>query len=214
MSLLSSHRQSVTPLVPHFASHILTSHKSLIHRSCSDDTMSLVVLFLMISACSGQMTTPAGIRDCSCPEMVADVASDEAHGGVTTEDPLPFGFPETSRVKRRVTSMSDKFKKLTHLVRISKLEDCAGRTVCELNCNADAFGSDGKRVLHTMNKLQQSGYVAREDMEFYIKAAVVGRKGMGKKNECHKLCQTAYPVCPAETKDLVAVASLIKLHSM
>ena len=174
--------------------------------------MSPFVLLLLVSVCSGQITTPAGItEDNKSEELVGDAT--------TTEAPCPlvshlFGLPKSVRVKRKVTSMSEKFKKLTHLVRISKLEDCAGRTVCELNCNADAFGSDGKRVLHTMNKLQQSGYVAREDMEFYIKAAVVGRKGMGMKNECHKLCQTAYPVCPAETKDLVSVASLIKLHSM
>jgi len=117
------------------------------------------------------------------------------------------------RIKRsRSVTTPEKFAKLIHLVKASNLEDCAGRTVCELNCHPETFGSDGKRVLATLAKLQSSGFIQQSDMEFYVKAGVTGKKAQ-KSKTCKTACSKTYPACPAEVKDLVAVASLIRLSS-
>lgn len=117
------------------------------------------------------------------------------------------------RVKRQAvpTSQATRFKKLMHLIEAGKLMDCAGRVVCDLNCDPNAFGSDGKRVLSTLTRLQTSGHIERQDMDFYVRAGVAGRKGSSRK-DCHQVCRKSYPVCPADSKDLVSVASLIKLR--
>jgi hypothetical protein len=122
---------------------------------------------------------------------------------------------ETMRDKRSSRSAvptAEKFAKLIHLVKTSKLEDCAGRSVCELNCHPEAFGSDGKRVLATLAKLQSSGYIQEPDMEFYVKAGLLGKKAF-KTKTCKTSCSKTYPHCPADAKDLIAVASLIRLSN-
>lgn len=115
-----------------------------------------------------------------------------------------------SRVRRRESSAA-KFQKLMFLVKASKLQDCAGRVVCHLNCSPDAFGSDGKRVLSNLQKLRASGIITPEEMDFYEKASSAGLKL--KKSKACESCYKSYPNCPAEVADMVAVASLIKLTS-
>ena len=118
-----------------------------------------------------------------------------------------------SRLKRQSapTSQAARFKKLMRLIDAANLQDCAGRVVCDLNCNPDSFGSDGKRVLSMLTQLQTSGHIERQDMEFYVRAGVLGRKTSSRK-DCLHVCLKSYPVCPAESKDLVSVASLIRLR--
>ena len=115
------------------------------------------------------------------------------------------------RKRRKVVNQAAKFSKLMVLVKASKLQDCAGRVVCDLNCDPHKHGSDGKRVLNNLEKLQTSGQIKESDLEFYVKAAVNGRK-YKKPKTCEK-CTNDYPNCPAHVGDMVAVASLIKLTS-
>lgn len=115
------------------------------------------------------------------------------------------------RKRRKVSNQAAKFSKLMTLVKASKLQDCAGRVVCDLNCDPQKHGSDGKRVLSNLEKLQSSGQIKESDLQFYVKAAVTGRK-YKKPKTCSK-CGDDYPNCPAPVSDMVAVASLIKLTS-
>lgn len=115
------------------------------------------------------------------------------------------------RKRRKVQNQAAKFSKLMALVKASNLQDCAGRVVCDLNCDPHKHGSDGKRVLNNLEKLQTSGQIKERDLEFYIRAAVVGRK-YRKPKTCDK-CGEDYPNCPSQVSDMVAVASLIKLTS-
>lgn len=131
---------------------------------------------------------------------------------VTDEPKEHDGHLDRDKRSRNTVPTAEKFAKLIHLVKTSKLEDCAGRSVCELNCHPEAFGSDGKRVLGTLAKLQSSGYIQQPDMEFYVKAGLLGKKAY-KTKTCKTSCSKTYPNCPAEAKDLVAVASLIRLSS-
>lgn len=146
------------------------------------------------------------------PEGSGDAESDKASHELENE----IHFPDEAtaallRKRRKAASQAAKFSKLMVLVKASKLQDCAGRVVCDLNCDPHKHGSDGKRVLNNLEKLQTSGQIKESDLEFYVKAAVVGRK-YKKPKTCGK-CADDYPNCPALVADMVAVASLIKLTS-
>lgn len=141
-----------------------------------------------------------------------DLTSLTGFNSVTGLVDMVEAFAERIRRETMVPgSQAARFKKLMRLIEAGKLQDCAGRVVCDLNCDANAFGSDGRRVLQTLTRLQTSGFIERRDMDFYVRAGVMGRKNSGHK-ECQQICLKSYPVCPAQSKDLIAVASLIKLR--
>ena len=112
------------------------------------------------------------------------------------------------RVRRAKTPTSIKLSKLSNLVKMMKLEDCAGRVVCDLSCQPDYFGSDGKRVLKTLVNIQSSGKMDKEEMRFYLNAGVAGRKAKTG-GDC-STCIDTYP-CAASSGDLVDVVSLIRI---
>lgn len=146
------------------------------------------------------------------PEGSGDAESNKLNHELDNE----ILFPDEAtaallRKRRKAVNQAAKFSKLMVLVRTSKLQDCAGRVVCDLNCDPHKHGSDGKRVLNNLEKLQTSGQIKESDLEFYVKAAVIGRK-YKKPKTCGK-CADDYPNCPAHVGDMVAVASLIKLTS-
>ena len=91
-----------------------------------------------------------------------------------------------------------------------KLEDCAGRVVCDLSCQPDFFGAEGKRVLKTLVSIQTSGKMDKEEMRFYLNAGVAGRKAKAAGKGC-QVCQQEYPACAAPSNDLVDVVSLIRI---
>lgn len=118
-----------------------------------------------------------------------------------------------ARIKRRVSrgrGTSQKLSKLSALVKTLKLEDCAGKVVCDLSCQPDFFGGDGKSVLKTLLSIQTSGKMDKDEMKFYLNAGVVGRKAKSERKGCLD-CQSSYPSCSADSADLIDVVSLIKI---
>lgn len=99
--------------------------------------------------------------------------------------------------------------KLTSLVKILKLEDCAARVVCDLSCRPDFYGGEGKRVLRTLVKIQTSGDIQRDDLRFYLNAGMTGRRARVAK-DCNK-CDNAYQKCAATAADLIDVFSLVRV---
>lgn len=99
--------------------------------------------------------------------------------------------------------------KLSAMVKLMKLEDCAARVVCDLSCRPDFYGGEGKRVLRTLVKIQTSGQIDRDDMRFYLNAGMTGRRARVVK-ECDR-CEESYKHCVATASDLVEVMSLIRV---
>jgi hypothetical protein len=99
--------------------------------------------------------------------------------------------------------------KLTSLVRVLHLEDCAARVVCDLSCRPDYYGAEGKRVLRTLVKIQTSGHIDRDDLRFYMNAGMTGRRARVAR-DCHK-CDSVFEKCDATSSDLVDVFSLIRV---
>jgi len=102
-----------------------------------------------------------------------------------------------------------KFSKVIGLVDIFKLQDCVARVICDLNCNPDAYGDDGKKVLNMALQLQTGGAVSESDVRAYVNAGLTGRK-FRQAATC-EMCLPTFSNCSATTPDLIDVFSLIKL---
>jgi len=102
-----------------------------------------------------------------------------------------------------------KFSKVIGLVDIFKLQDCVARVICDLNCNPDGFGDDGKKVLNMALQLQTGGAVSESDVRAYVNAGLTGRK-FRQAATC-PMCLSTFANCSAPTPDLIDVFSLIKL---
>ena len=103
------------------------------------------------------------------------------------------------------------FKKMMRLLQAGKLQDCAGRVVCDLSCDAARFGPNGKKVFAMMNKVQDSGVMDVEDMQLLGTAGASGRLYYWTTG-CTR-CKDVYPSCFTESADLIDVASIFDMDS-
>jgi len=97
------------------------------------------------------------------------------------------------------------------LIQAGKLQDCAGRVVCDLNCDPARYGSSGQKVLTMMNKVQDSGVMDVEDLQLLGTAGASGRvyywtTGCGR-------CRDVYPSCFTDSAELIDVASIFDVDS-
>lgn len=100
-------------------------------------------------------------------------------------------------------------KAALNLVREAKLEDCVARAICDLNCNPQGFGQDGKQVFMNMVRLQGSNVLEASDSKIFHEAASKGRANSGKCDQC----TTIYDKCSSKSSDLIKMASHIKMES-
>jgi len=96
------------------------------------------------------------------------------------------------------------------IVNSSNLTDCVARPICELSCNANAYGNPGRVVFRNLIKLQFDQNVKSDDAKSFRQAAAKGRQIVQGKRDC-KECFTIYPNCNSSSKDLIAVSSMFKL---
>lgn len=96
------------------------------------------------------------------------------------------------------------------IVNTSNLQDCVARVICELSCNANAYGNEGRVVFRNLIKLQFDQKIKGDDAKFFRQAAAKGRQIVQAKKDC-KECYTIYSKCQSDSKDLVAVSSMFKL---
>jgi len=96
------------------------------------------------------------------------------------------------------------------IVNTSNLSDCVARVICELSCNANAYGNHGRVVFRNLIKLQFDNNVRSDDAKFFRQAASKGRQIVQGKRNCVE-CFTIYSNCNSDSKDLIAVSSMFKL---
>lgn len=96
------------------------------------------------------------------------------------------------------------------IVNTSNLQDCVARVICELSCNANAYGNEGRVVFRNLIKLQFDQKIKNDDAKFFRQAASKGRQIVQGKRNCNE-CYTIYAECRSDSKDLVAVSSMFKL---
>lgn len=127
--------------------------------------------------------------------------------------PLEVLVEWDTRIKRQATTATQatRFKKMMKLLQAGKLQDCAGRVVCDLNCDAGRYGSSGEKVLAMMNKVQEAGIMDVEDMQLLGAAGASGRVYYWTTG-CSR-CRDVYPSCFSESEDLIDVASIFDVDS-
>lgn len=116
--------------------------------------------------------------------------------------------------RRRRQAIKDetvvKFSKMAKLIRDGKMLDCAGRVVCDLNCDHSRYGKNGQRASDMISSIQSAGLLSVDDLQYFTTAGLAGRMYWWT-SDC-KRCATGYPNCFASTDDLVEVASLFDVQ--
>jgi len=90
------------------------------------------------------------------------------------------------------------------LVKDAKMEGCVQRAVCDLNCNPQGFGNDGKQVFMTMVRLQGTKLLEESESKQFQEAAQKGRSLSGKCEQCSENYK-----CNSKSADLIKLASHI-----
>ena len=116
-------------------------------------------------------------------------SADEA-AGKSLEDDSPIPITEMFRI-----------------VNSSNLTDCVSRVICELSCDANAYGTQGKAVFSNLVKLQFDENVKVKDARLYREAAAEGRKLAKNDLECERC--SIQNGCTTSTFNLVTFLHLL-----
>lgn len=130
------------------------------------------------------------------------------HEGIASNEISQQQQQEAATVKRAAPKIDvDAIKAALNLVREAKMEDCISKAICELNCNPQGFGQDGKQVFMNMVRLQGAQVLEQSESKSFHEAASKGRQNSGKCEQCAIL----YPNCTSKSSDLIKMASHIKM---
>ena len=111
-----------------------------------------------------------------------------------------------SRSKRAAKIDAEVVKSALGLVKEAKMEDCVARAVCDLNCNPQGFGQDGKQVFMTMVRLQGTKLLDETEAKHFTESAAKGRSYSGKCDQCSE-----HYKCNSKSSDLIKLASHINM---
>ena len=109
--------------------------------------------------------------------------------------------------KRATRIDTDVFKSALNLVKEAKMEDCVARAICDLNCNPQGFGQDGKQVFMNMVRLQGTNALEASESKYFQEAASKGRSYSGKCDQC----SSHYSKCNSKSSDLIKMASHLRM---
>lgn len=115
---------------------------------------------------------------------------------------------DQQRSKRAAKLDTEVLTSALNLVREAKMEDCVARAICDLNCNPQGFGQDGKQVFMTMIKLQNAQNLDEDSIKSFKEAAHKGRQYSGKCDQCSE----TYSKCKSKSTDLIKMASHIRME--
>lgn len=114
---------------------------------------------------------------------------------------------QQTRTKRAAKVDPEVLKSALSLVEEAKMKDCVARAICDLNCNPQGFGQDGKQVFMNMVRLQGSNVVEQSELKYFQEAAQKGRNNSGKCEQCSLI----YKNCSAKSTDLIKMASHLRM---
>lgn len=115
------------------------------------------------------------------------------------------------RGRRDSRSTSSRVKMLMKLLEAAKLQDCAGRVVCDLNCDATRYGNSGKKVLDMMSRFKGTAIMGLREMQLLVTAGLSGRMYYWT-SHCDR-CRQVYPKCFTDSDELIEVASIFDIDS-
>lgn len=115
------------------------------------------------------------------------------------------------RSRRDSRSTASRVKMLMKLLEAAKLQDCAGRVVCDLNCDATRYGNSGKKVLDMMSRFKGTAIMGLREMQLLVTAGLSGRMYYWT-SHCNR-CREVYPKCFTDSNELIEVASIFDIDS-
>jgi len=115
------------------------------------------------------------------------------------------------RSRRDSRSTTSRVKMLMKLLEAAKLQDCAGRVVCDLNCDATRYGNSGKKVLDMMSRFKGTAIMGLREMQLLVAAGLSGRMYYWT-SHCGR-CREVYPKCFTDSNELIEVASIFDIDS-
>jgi hypothetical protein len=95
------------------------------------------------------------------------------------------------------------------IVQTAGLTDCVKRVICELSCNANAFGVQGRKVFKNLIKLQMNKAI-QDDTTSFKTASQKGLQLKQSKVNCDR-CHQVFAQCNSSSSDLVAVSAMFEV---
>lgn len=114
-----------------------------------------------------------------------------------------IGHPISKRATKIDTEV---LRAALNLVREAKMEDCVARAICNINCDPQGFGPDGKQVFMNMVRVQGANVLEEKESRLFHDAVNKGRGLSGKCSECDSTYK-----CTTKSADLIKLASHIRM---
>jgi len=121
--------------------------------------------------------------------------------------PTPAPYASASYRRRRQATQAPNLSQAMNFIEMNKLQDCVARVICELNCNPDVEGANGRKVYGMLMKFQDTKEVDPNTLQYYKLAAT---HGIATKPNCDK-CRTFYPNCKSSSRNLIHMAGRLNL---
>lgn len=163
------------------------------HHKELNVTAGLNTLFMQRKHSNNEIQTEQQVTDQQLTQEQVEVPAEEKTDG--------------QRQKRAAKVDPEVSRATFNLIREAKLEDCVARAICDLNCNPQGFGQDGKQVFLSMVRLQGASGFEGSETKYFHEAASKGRTYTGRCDQC----SIHYDKCKSKSSDLIKMASHIRL---
>ena len=124
---------------------------------------------------------------------------------------VPIDLTKIHERPKRQFKPKVRLQQALKFIKAYKLEKCSARIVCELSCDPDALGRDGKilytKLTHMWETNNLPGLTA-EQLAFYLDAR---QKGIDNKRLACKTCNLQYPECLRRSPSLIKMVAGVEL---
>jgi len=101
-----------------------------------------------------------------------------------------------------------KLSQALNMIEANNMRECVARVVCELICNPDRHGPNGRRLHNLLQRFQNERGPEENRILYYRNAAV---NGDSFRPECNQ-CLRKYNLCRSNTRQLITIASRFNIE--
>lgn len=132
---------------------------------------------------------------------------------VPLEEVMPMDESDSTHADSSAIESSSKrnipIAEALRIVQSSGLTDCVKRVICELSCNLNAYGMQGRKVFTNLVKLEMNHKV-KEDTSGFKGASQKGLQLKQSQTNCER-CHQIFANCRSQSSDLVAVSAMFDI---
>jgi len=101
-----------------------------------------------------------------------------------------------------------KLSQALNMIEANNMRECVARVVCELICNPDRHGPNGRRLHNLLQRFQNEKGPEENRILYYRNAAA---NGQSFKPECNQ-CLKKYNLCRSNTRQMITIASRFNIE--